>query len=132
MSQIIIRPFKPEDTGLIYSSYAKGVYYGKEHHEDIEQNDQTKDGWFKDFHTKVNQQIQDATIYVACSRDDEDFTLGYAIIQNNVLQFVYVKPLYRNQGIATLLTKDKYQTINPNHMTKVGYAIITRRNNEIK
>ena len=119
---IVIRPFRDTDSGLIYASYAKGVYHGQG------RDEADKPHWFQAFHTLVQHQIQNCTIYMACDSEDPDHTLGYSIVQNGELQFVYVKPLYRQQGIGRLLTNGKYETINQQHMTKLGQLFMGEPN----
>lgn len=122
--QIVVRIFDPViDSGLIYSSYAKAVYYGRLDKPDKKQ-------WFKDFHEKVKEQLKHATIYIACDYNNTDFTFGYAISIGNELQFVYVKPLYRRKGIAKLLVSNKIETINPDYLTKIGQSILNKEQNE--
>ena len=81
--------------------------------------------WFKEFHLKMSSLLKDATIYVACIQNDPDTLLGYSIIYKDTLEFVYVKELFRTQGIATLLTKDKYTKV-ATPITKVGLTIISK------
>lgn len=122
MTKVILRDFNPDsDTGLIYDTYPKGVYYGS-----AEPITTPKSEWFTEFFKVAKGQLQTAQIHIACLSDDPDFALGYSIIQDGQLEFVYVKKAYRNKGIATLLTKNKYQSINPANLTRVGKAILQK------
>lgn len=126
MSKIILRKFDPGvDSGLIYSSYAKGVFHGS-----TTEISTPKAEWFKDFHQKVGHQLDNAKVYIACLEDDPSTIIGYSIVENDELQFVYVKEVFRNKGIATLLTKNKYKTINQGHITRVAQAILEKYQKE--
>lgn len=121
--KIVIRPFNPEtDSGLIYDSYPKGVY-----HASCLRIVESKTDWMNEFYETVKKQLLAATIRVACIEDDPNKILGYSIIDGDMLEFVYVKEMFRNNGIGTLLTKDKFRTINPFTLTKVGDEILKRR-----
>ncbi len=127
MNKVIYRIFDytpAADAGFIFTSYAKAVYFGRDHLED----DPDRERWFKEFQTKLVEQLPRATILVACMEDDQDHILGYSIILDKRLEFVYVKPLYRNQGIASFITNRLYDEINPDHITKIGQAILNKRN----
>lgn len=120
MSRIILREFHPDqDTGLILSTFAKSVYHGGYlvpvgHKRD----------WFESFHQYAMALLEDAELYIACSEYDLNHIVGYSIVDGGRLEFVYVKEGYRNQGIGTLLTQDKYQRINANNLTNAGAAIL--------
>ena len=118
--KIIIRAYNPKkDAGIIYDTYPKGVYYGA-----YIPIVTPKDKWFKEFFIKMKDQLQRDTVLIACLGNNVDTILGYSIIDSDSLKFVYVKEAFRNQGIGTLLTKNKYSTIEEHHLTKVGYAIL--------
>ena len=122
MSKVILRQFDPAtDSGFIYSSFPKGVYHGS-----VEKIATPKDEWFGSFYNYLKEQLALATVSIACMQDDPDTILGYSILAGDTLQFVYVKAPYRNQGIATLLTKNKFKDINVKNLTKVGAAILAK------
>ena len=133
--KVIIRKFDPElDSGLIYSSYPKGVYYGahtsQEHVPTLSTRDdpKVKSAWFKAFYAQVKNQLANSTVHIACPSDSTDTILGYAIIADKALEFIYVKELFRNQGIAKLLLTG-HQVEHYKNVTKVGYAILHKEGN---
>jgi GNAT superfamily N-acetyltransferase len=134
MAQVIVRKFNPvKDSGLIYSSYPKGVYYAAQEpinphneHKEAEQYQKFKSFWFKDFYSKVKDQLVNSKVLIACMSDDPDTILGYAIVSSKALEFVYVKELFRNQGVARLLLKHE-QVEEYKNVTKVGKAILTKQ-----
>ncbi len=121
MSDVIVRQFIPEmDTALIYSSWPKGVYYGVRPRPVLPKN-----LWFTDFFRYAQQTLATGRVFVACMSEDPTTIIGYAILSgmpdNHVLEFVYVKGLLREQGIATLLTKNK-GIMGYRNATKAGRA----------
>jgi len=136
MSSVIIRPFNPNsDSGFIYSSYPKGAYYGA--HDTSESvpplkdrdNAKIKAQWFKAFYQQVQQQLISSTVLIACISDEPNTVLGYAILSGTTLEWVYVKELFRNQGIAKLLVKNQ-QVETYRNITKVGFAILSKHKEE--
>jgi GNAT superfamily N-acetyltransferase len=117
---IRIRKFDPDlDSGLIYSSCPKGVYYGA-----AREILAPKHEWFKTFFLRLKELLATGDVLVACAEDDPGFIIGYSIIKNYVLHFVYVKENYRNQGIAKALTQGKFKRVT--NLTRVGKAISDR------
>jgi len=124
--QVTLRKFNPiTDAGLIYSSYPKGVYYGA--HDPINPKDDhdIKSKWFKSFYVEMQDQIANSTIHIACMAENTNTILGYAIITGTTLNFVYVKELFRNQGIAKLLLKNQDIQVYKN-VTKIGQSILNK------
>lgn len=131
MSQVTTRPFNPEtDSGFIYATWTKGVYYGSL---DESLSDKRQGKWFARFYPYISDQLKTAKIYVACMGDDPDTILGYVVINGTTLEWVYVKGLFRKNGIATLLIKNKgIESINETSVTKVGHAIMNSHPNLFK
>ncbi len=119
--KIALRKFNPStDSGFIYSSFPKGVYYAP--NEEIHYD---KQEWFENFYRYLNELLKTATIPIACVQEDPHVILAYSIIDKDVLHFVYVKELFRKQGLATLLTKNKgIVGVNMVNLTKIGADIL--------
>ncbi len=57
--------------------------------------------------------------------DDPDFLLGYSLLSGKTLDYIFIKPDYRKQGLAKLLLKNKIITnVNKENLTRIGYAIV--------
>lgn len=126
MSRVVLREFnRDQDVGLILDTFAKGVYHGG-----INRPVGGKKSWFEEFHKYVLELLDNADIFIACSDFDQSHILGYAIIEDRCLEYVYVKEWYRNNGIASLLTHDRFNDINHANITKAGQAIIDRQDRE--
>jgi hypothetical protein len=119
---IIIRPFNAEkDSGVIYSSFPKGVYYGSLNEIKIK-----KSLWFKNFFHYIQLQLHQAKVSIACLDNDENTILGYCIINGKTLEWVYVKEMFRKSGIAKLLLKNQtFDLINKDNLTRIGESILT-------
>lgn len=129
MSKIIMRDFIPkDDSGFIYSTWPKSVYYSGVHVSDIEKRE-----WFKNFHEYMQRTLPICKIYVASDREDPFFILGYSIINEDNLLFVYVKDAYRKQKLASALLKDKGITqYAGSFVTRIGAAILAEHPNLFK
>ncbi len=113
-----LRPFnKDTDSGFILDTMAKELYK-----EQFPNAKRYKKKWFEDIHPEILNLINIFDIYVAHDADDEDFLLGYIIDR----YFIYVKEYYREQGIATLLSKELAVDPATPYATKLGMLILTR------
>lgn len=115
--KVVLRDFSKEcDAGFILDSYPKGIYYGvvglKKLHK--------KKNWMQAFYQKALSQLDQATIQIACLEEDPTYIVGYSIVENSQLEWVFVRPTFRQQGISKLLTKGKYSSINKDNLTPLG------------
>lgn len=110
------------DKGFIYSTWPRGVFYGSIHPLTI-----PKQEWFELFGTYMELALKNAAIRVACM---EDLILGYSVIMKHELQWVYVKQMYRKQGIAAILLATGFDSINNQNLTKIGLTILTNHERE--
>jgi GNAT superfamily N-acetyltransferase len=115
---VIIRTFKPDlDSGFIYGTWAKGAYFGAQL-----KTTTPKRKWFEDYHYYIADQLEKSRVLVACLSNHPDTIIGYAVINFETLEWIYVKEMFRKQGIAKLLIQN-----NPikyvNNLTRVGRAI---------
>lgn len=120
---IVVRPFDPAiDTGLVYSTWAKGFYYSG-----LFINPGPKKQWFAHYHAYVQRMLKDASVSVAALADDPSTIIGYSVINGTTLEWIYVKELFRKQGIAKLLVKNKVIG-EVNNLTKIGKALAEKYN----
>lgn len=122
MSVITIRPYEePRDAGFIFSSFPKSAYYGSP----LKRVPRDKEARFTFLYEFLKSTLPGARVFIACMYDSPDTILGYSIIDRQELQWVYVKEGFRNQGLATLLTKNKnILRVNDRFITRVGLAIL--------
>lgn len=124
--KIITRPATAKDLGLVYSTFPKNVFYSA--YVTITQN---RHEWFLEFYQYLTELIKEAEITLACLATDPNVIVGYSIVSQDTLHFLYVKVAYRNQRIASLLMKaSPYASFHVANLTKVGHAIINRKKDE--
>ena len=112
---IITRSFDADfDAGIIFSTWAKGFYFGG-----LLIKPAPKKQWFQSFHEHVKKMVEKGDIVLACLHDDPITIIGYAVFDNDTLEWIYVKEIFRGQGIAKLLTKNRKFSQVAN-LTKVG------------
>lgn len=121
MIEVKIRPFDAEqDSGFLYSTMPKGVYFGSSSRQTYYRND-----FFIHFQKYMKELLTHAKVSVACMQDDPRIILGYSVFADTILHFVYVKELFRKQGIATLLLKNQpISAICEKNLTKIGVDIL--------
>lgn len=111
------RELREADKPLVYSTMLRGLYYGCSYFGQI--NKQT---FFQNYAKVVDKLLDVADVHIACLSEDEDVIIGFAITRPNIIDFCYVKPPFRKQGVARLLVGDKpVQYIT--HITLPGAAI---------
>ena len=118
---IVIRPFDREtDTGLILDSWPKNAFHSAAH--PIEAS---KSEWFARMHLYIQVELKRATTLIACSSEDPNLIAGYMVVDEECLEFIWVKPRYRGAGIAALLlSRRPIARFNPISLTKDGKKLI--------
>lgn len=114
---ISIRPYAPSDEAFLYSTMLRSLYYGNSYYNSIQQSK-----FFEVYPLVIAGLLRKSEVRVACLADEPDVILGYALLEPNVIHFVYVKEAWRKQGVAKALTAEhtaQYVT----HITKIGNAI---------
>lgn len=105
------------DEALIKATMLKGLYYGCDFFRQMEQ-----DRFFEAYSPLVDELLRNKNIIVACLEEDPDVILGYAIVSQPVLHYVYVKEVWRGQGIVRKMLQDLKIT-KVSHLTKIGNKI---------
>jgi GNAT superfamily N-acetyltransferase len=108
------------DSGFIISSWPKNAYFSA-----AEPIHTKKDKWFRAFYEHVKHHLAHSEITIACSIDAPYAIFGYSIVDKEILEFVYVKELYRKQGIATMLVPERIKEFR--NITKIGKSILDNR-----
>ncbi len=127
--KIVVRDFDPNiDEPAIYSSWPKALWYGS-----LNEIKENKHDFFKKYYSYIKNKLQRARVYVACSDSDQTTIFGFAVIDGSCLDWIAVKELFRNQGIASLLLKGKHiESVNPDCMTREGEVILRKHPELIK
>jgi GNAT superfamily N-acetyltransferase len=126
--QIVAKEHQPysanADFGFVFNTWPKGFYYSG-----LNVEHEPKKEWFKKYFDYVKRKLESSTVFVACTEDDPRTFYGYAVIHGTTLEWIYVKSMFRKQGIATLLIKGK-KIDSYNNMTKIGHAILNQKENQ--
>lgn len=94
--KVVIRAFDPDtDSGIIYDSYPKAMYYKIPKESRLHSD---KRLWFQAMHALLPNKLRTGPVKIACIEDSPNTILGYSL-----QGFVYVKKLFRDQGIQELL-----------------------------
>lgn len=106
--------------GFILATFGRSVFFGKE---ELERSRYQE--FREDFDRYLDVILKEGTIYIACEDQMPNFVLGYSIIEDHVLHFVFVKRDYRKNGIGTLLIKNRaIEDVYKPNMTKIGASIM--------
>lgn len=119
---VILRSYNPEiDTPFLFSTWRNAIWF------DTHTNNEINPIWFrlKTKQIKLILEKPDIKIKIACLRGNIDQIIGYSVIDDLTIEFVYVKINYRNQGVATLLTKGFKDIVKPE--TKIGHGILKKK-----
>lgn len=121
--KIIIRDFiAADDEACIYSTWRNSAFFSASNPSTISP---TK------FFTNKSREIKDilskANIKVACLEDSKETIIGYSVSRGTHLDWIYVKPAYRMQGIAALLIPKDMKTVTSD-LTKTGEKIVKLKN----
>ncbi len=117
-SLIHIRPARETDLNLVYATWLRGLYYGNPWFREID-----KDIYFQHYEHVLKTILLNTKVstLIACLKEDEDVALGYSVIQNDILHWVFVKPQWRKIGLAKDLTPTDIKEVS--HLTVVGSQI---------
>jgi len=114
---IQIRDLTTADEPFVYSTMLRSLYYGNSYYNSILQSK-----FFQMYPIVIRNLIAKSAVRIACLPDEPDVILGYALLEPNIIHFVYVKEAWRKQGVAKALTTDHTAQF-VTHITKIGNAI---------
>jgi len=120
---IVIRDPMPADKNLIMSTWLKGNYYGNSYFWYIPQ-----DLYFQEYAKVISNILFDpkVKVIVACDEQNPSWLVGYAVIKNEALYWIYVKRDYREKGIAKLLLNNVEIKVVKS-VTKIGKPIAEKK-----
>lgn len=118
-----VREAKEEDFPFIYATLLKGFRFSNDLIRWWDQED-----YFHVYHTGLERILNSPQTFitVACTNDDPDTILGYAILgDGGIIHYVHVKEAFRKFGIATALCPE--EVTRATFMTPVGWAIFSKK-----
>lgn len=127
MSQAIkIREAKLEDVAFIMATWLRSFY------SDMKHPKPPRAMYFKNHHQIIEFNQHRFNAWVACSETDEDLIFGYLVFdENSIIQFGYIKEVYRKLGIFTKLVKHlkgESKDLEYSHHTKDCYYFSSKYN----
>jgi GNAT superfamily N-acetyltransferase len=119
--RVIIRPFwKQTDAGLLVDTWPKNVF-----HSSVRDLENSEKDWFAEMYFYVLAKLETANILIACFEQERNLIAGYAVFDGDCLEFIWVKPRYREAGIGgLLLSRVPITHYNPRSLTKQGQKLI--------
>lgn len=117
---VTLRQFDPlGDQAFIYTTWRNGWYYGSK--------PQMKDSKevFKAITHEIKMMLAGAEIRIACLDGSPEVIIGYSVTRDRRLEWIYVKEMFRNKGIGTILLPKNIQSYGIAR-TKIGQAILKK------
>ncbi len=87
-----------------------------------------RDTYFKYYHAFIESLLERKTskIKLAVLAREKELVFGWALMEPNILHYIFVPKIYRNNGISKLLLKgEEFETIS--HVTKDGEKIFSKK-----
>lgn len=123
---IVTRAFIPaDDEACIYATWRNSSFYLS-----AKPISQSSTKFFSEKNREIKQILPLAKVKIACLSDSKETIVGYSVSRGTHLDWIYVKPDYRMQGVATLLLPKEIKTVTPD-LTKIGIKIVNKKNLKI-
>ena len=117
---VILRPYERDiDAPFVFASWRNGLYYSPA--SGVQEVD--SDSFFRKQSHRIKRILDESTVRIACMQKNQTQIIGYSVIRDSHLEWVYVKADYRRKGIANLLARDRFITVT-DQLTKVGLHLV--------
>lgn len=137
-ARVVVRAFDPDmDQACIYSTWRKSMFFGVPRRTDEERkkfreiSEAESRALFKIMTREIKEILTKAQVRIACLDYDPFTIIGYCVFTDKRLDWIYVKPDYREKGIGRLLCPKNIETY-PEVFTEIGQAILERRKQKEK
>lgn len=115
------RRLRETDLNFVFPTFRLGVNHGNEFYDLIDEK------LFKEKFDPVIAQILDrSAVNVCCLTEDEDVVLGYCVVEEPKLHWVFVKSDWRKGGIAKALL-EPFKIDSVSQLTDLGLKIMKER-----
>lgn len=124
---ITYRDAVPSDMNFIHATWLPGLYHGNDWFRQIDE--QT----YYDSYPRIIESIlqrPDVTVRIACLVEDADTILGYAVFEEEILHYAFVKEIWREIGIAKALIPRNLKWVT--HLTKLGKILLHKKQPNVK
>jgi len=124
--QIPAAQIPPQYANLIRSKFLRTLKFGNFFFRQIDSRT-----YFENYQRYIMILIQrpNSKIKLAVLTDEPDTVLGWCLIEDKTLHYVWVDNLQRKQGIAKALCEGGFDKVT--HMTHTGFNIFKKLNNVI-
>lgn len=122
---VVIRPFHISDQAFIYCTWIDGLYFKNKGRR------VNKTSFYRSTTRVIKDILDTAKIRIACLESDPDTIIGYCVMSDHHLDWIYVKIDYRGKGIGNLLLPKDIETVTE-HQTTIGRAIAEKKNLKIR
>ena len=118
---LTIRDATASDVPFLVATWRKAVMYSSPTFEHI-----PHEVVYEKYTPVIKSILAKASVRILCMTSEPNIVLGYAVLEDAKLHFVYIKKAWRNQGFANLLINTTpIKTIT--HLTKPGLALAKKR-----
>lgn len=125
--EVLIRLFQQEDIPFVKSTWLAHQSYNEpfKHMNEFE---------FKTNYSKTLDFIlPHLDILVICNKEHEDQIYGYICFFNDILNFIYIKGMYRNMGFSKVLIKEAFKDKKITYYTHLSdnkyFKALVQKNN---
>ena len=99
--EVTLRIYNPKtDEAFIYATWTQQKWYSNKKNRKKRSIDRE---WLTQECKEIKNILLCSHVWIACFKEDPGFILGYIVIDNGRLQFMYVKQNYRGSGVEDLL-----------------------------
>lgn len=118
--RILLREGRASDHPFVFASWIKSFRFS------AFAKHIPHDDYCRGQHDVVEELLARARLVVAALPEDEDAILGYAVLEPDVLHYVFVKERFQRFGIGAQLVRELPETVVCTHRTYVADDILFR------
>ncbi len=120
---VVIREYSPDmDNPCIYATWRNSSHFSST----VPRGTNESKIFFRAQTQKIKDILRKASVKIACGGDDPTFIVGYSVVTQKHLNWIYVKVDYRNRGIGTMLMPKDIETVT-DCLTKIGTIIAKKK-----
>lgn len=120
-----VRSYQEGDKNFVLATFLRGLYYGNDFYGII-----PKQIFMENYKVVAETLVNPVRteIKVACLVEDEDVILGFTVLSKDcsALHWVFVKQVWRKQGIAAALTPKNVTSYS--HFSNLGLILLPKFN----
>lgn len=120
---VLLREVRKEDGTFIHNSWLESSWYRNKRVPNAKRL----------MSNRIVKVMEHSKILVACDPEDDEIIYGYVLYEDDAVHWVYVKYLFRKQGLATLLLSAIPQDALKWHtfLSPAGETLIKKYNSQL-